>query len=104
MAVMASVALQTAAPMVPSVAYGVTGSLKDGLQFLDMLNFIYVSSHCMAEKNLYNDKAMHFIRGKVDAPFPIIIPFLQHRLLYFQNIECCISEQVDSSMRLSDWP
>ena len=41
---------------------------------------------------------------KVDAPFPIVIPFLQRRLLYFQNIECCISEQVDNSMRLSDWP
>ena len=41
---------------------------------------------------------------KVDAPFPIVIPFLQRRLLYFQNIECCISEQVDSDMRLSDWP
>lgn len=59
---MASVVVQTAAPMVPSVAFGVTGSLKDGLQFLDELKFIYVASHCVVEKRLSEEK-VRFIAG-----------------------------------------
>ncbi|KAG0613875.1 hypothetical protein M758_6G135700 [Ceratodon purpureus] len=64
MAIMASVVSLTAPPMVPSMAFGVSGSLKDGLEFLDELTYIYVASHCLVEKSLAEENSpTRFIAG-----------------------------------------
>lgn len=61
---MAMAASVTAAPMAPSAAFGVTGSLKDGLQFLENLTFITVASHLVIEKNLADLRApARFLTG-----------------------------------------
>ncbi|XP_073395494.1 uncharacterized protein [Physcomitrium patens] len=50
--------------IVPKEVFGVQGSLGNGVQFLNEVDFMYVASHCLVKKNLVDMKAPgHIISG-----------------------------------------
>lgn len=50
--------------LTPCEAYGVKGSLQDGLHFVEGFTFVYVASHCFIEKNARDLRAQgRFVAG-----------------------------------------
>ncbi|XP_073392663.1 uncharacterized protein [Physcomitrium patens] len=61
---MASSASSLSIPLKPSEAFGVKGSLRDGVHFVEGYTFIYVASHCVIEKNIRDLRAQgRFLTG-----------------------------------------